>query len=244
MEFLRQERFSEAAPSFVCSSLQLWWTDEGLLNAGCELPLPWSQPFSCGSFTYGSGRLCVPVACCWLVRGEPCVLSSDVINIDLTNAQRVAEGKSSEFSSCAKHAEASSMFCSAHVLIESVRSVRSKLPPLLFRSLNFTLLSLPLYTEKIESVFCECYCQCLRTQVNKGRETCLLLTSATACSHCCSTWTGKKQDKNPRSNICNCLYPFLSHLFLSDFNDVASGHPLFSPWGFQIAFDFFSFISS
>lgn len=131
-----------------------------------------------------------------------------------------------------------------HVLIESVRSVRSKLPPLLFRSLNFTLLSLPLYTEKIESVFCERYCQCLRTQVNKGRETCLLLTSATACSHCCSTWTGKKQDKNPRSNICNCLYPFLSHLFLSDFNDVASGHPLFSPWGFQIAFDFFSFISS
>lgn len=79
--------------------------------------------------------------------------------------------------------------------------------------------SLPLYAEQIETIFCKRYCQCLRTQVNKGRETCLLYCLPLPAA----TWTGKKQDKNPRNNICNCLYPFSSHLFLSDLNDVASG---------------------
>lgn len=86
------------------------------------LPLPLS--FSCGSFTYRLGRLCVPVARCWFVPGEPYVPSSNVINIDLTNTQEEAEGKSNEFTSCEKHAEALSMLCSAHayMLIESDQS--------------------------------------------------------------------------------------------------------------------------
>lgn len=85
-----------------------------------------------------------------------------------------------------------------------------------------------LYSEQIETICCKRCCQCLRrTQVNKGREPSLLLMPSTARSHCCSVWTGKKQERIIQgSNVCDCLYPFLSHIVLSDFNDTVSGQPL------------------
>lgn len=111
---------------------------------------------------------------------------------------------------------------------ESVRSVRPKLSLLSSAGAPASpSCSQLLYSEQIETICCKRCCQCLRTQVNKGREPSLLLMPATACSHCYSVWTGKKQERIIQgSNVCNCLYPFLFHIILSDFNDTVSGQPL------------------
>lgn len=155
----------------------------------------------------------------------PGMLLFNVINIDLINIQGRENRAGSERLRSLTHAPLCAWWVSR---IGQVKALCSPLQEPLWGS------SAPLNTEcfsihrSIGTIFCTNHCQCLGAPVNKGMATSVLLMPVTACSHRCGMRAGEKQKRGwfKETTQCNCLFPFLSHLFLSDFHDGASGQAL------------------